>query len=196
MPQVCAIRFPRWLPLALGLFFSSKQYTVVALPLAALLLPTFSWKKYILLLLQAAAVVAVLIVPFLLWDPAGLWFGLAGFHMAVPMRSDALTLSALLVTHGFRAVPGWFSALAIVCAVCFALKYAPRTPSGFAMSVALVAVVTFILSKQAFAGYYFYCAGALCLGLAAAEFDLPPNTVFGLVKLTSSEAPLIKVGSV
>lgn len=193
---VCAVRFPRWLPLALGLFFSSKQYTVVALPLAALLLPKFSWKKYILLLVQAGAVVAVLILPFLLWDPAGLWFGLAGFHMAVPMRPDALTFSALLVTHGLPPVPGWFAILAIACAEYFALKYAPRTPSGFAMSVALLSLVTFVLSKQAFAGYYFYSAGALCLGLAAAEFDLSPTTVFGLVRVPSSESPLAKAGNV
>lgn len=192
----CALRSPRWLPIALGLFFSSKQFTVVAVPLAALLLPEFSWKKYLLLLMQAGAVIGVLLLPFLLWDPSGLWFDLAGFHLAVPMRADALTFSAILVSHGFRSVPGWFAVLAITCAAGFALKYAPRTPAGFAISVALVSLVTFVFSKQAFCGYYFYCAGALCLGLATAEFDLAPSTIFGLVKVSSSEAFPAKVGSV
>jgi hypothetical protein len=41
----CALRAPRWLPIALGLFLASKQYTVVTVPLAALLLPKFSWKQ-------------------------------------------------------------------------------------------------------------------------------------------------------
>ena len=190
----CALRAPRWLPIALGLFFASKQYTIVALPLSALLLPEFSWKKYLLLLTRAGAVVAVLLLPFLLWDPSGLWFGLVGFHLAVPMRTDALTLSALLVTHGFRTVPGWLVVLAIASASWFALKYASRTPAGFAVSVALVSLVTFVFSKQAFCGYYFYCAGALCLGLATAEFDLSPNTIFGLVKVSSSEASLPRLG--
>jgi hypothetical protein len=40
---LAAHRDPRLLPFAFGLFLSSKQYSLLALPLAVLLLPRFSW---------------------------------------------------------------------------------------------------------------------------------------------------------
>jgi len=182
----CALKAPRWLPFALGLFFASKQYTIVTAPLAAVLLTRFSWKRYFLLMSKAGAIVIATLLPFALWDPVGLWFGLVGFHMTVPLRADALTVTALLATHGLRAVPGWFAGLTVLSAIGFALKYSSRTPAGFAISVALVTLVAFMFSKQAFAGYYFYCAGALCLGLAASDFDSASMPVFGLVRLPSA----------
>ena len=126
---LAARRAPKWLPVALGLFFASKQYSFLAVPLAAMLIPRFSWKAYLSMLARAVAVAALVTVPFLLWDPRGFWWSLVGFRLATPLRLDALSFSALLAVHGFHVIPQWGVMLAVIAAVGFALRKASRTPA-------------------------------------------------------------------
>lgn len=176
-----AYKAPRMLPVALGLFLASKQYSLLAVPLAALLLPRFSWKSYLFLVAGAGAVAAVITLPFALWDHRGFWQSLVTFQVSAPFRPDALSISALLVKHGFSPVPQWLIAAAVLATIVFALMKAPRTPSGFAVSLALVSLVFFVANKQAFCNYYFFSAGALCLGIASAGRD-PSRASFALVR--------------
>jgi hypothetical protein len=44
-----------------------------------------------------------------------------------------------------------------------------RTPSGFALAVSALFLAFFVLNKQAFANYYFFVIGALCVAVAAAD---------------------------
>ena len=189
---VCARKAPRLLPLALGLFLASKQYSLFAVPLAALLIPSFSWQKYLTLLTKAAAVAAVVTVPFLLWDPHGFWWSLVTFQVAAPFRPDALSFSALLFRHALPAIPQWFVLVAVLGAITFALKRATPTPSAFAASLALTSLTFFIINKQAFCNYYFFSVGALCLSIASADYS-PVTELFALTKLprtpSSSEVP-------
>jgi hypothetical protein len=182
----CAKRFPGSLPLALGLFFASKQYCLLFAPIAALLLPKFSWKDYFWLITKAGAVATITILPFALWGAHGLWRSLVIFQIVAPFRTDALSFSNLLVRHGFPAIPQWGVLLAVVAATWFALKKAPRTPAGFAASVALISLVFFVLNKQAFCNYYFFSAGALCIGLASAERD-PSDACFALLRMPQDQ---------
>lgn len=177
-----AKRDQRWLPLFLGLFFASKQYSLLAVPLAALLLPRFSWKEYTRLLVKAGGVATALTLPFFLWDPRGFWWGLMGFHLHVPLRLDALSFSALLGRHGFPPIPEWFVMLAVLAAVIFALTKAPRTPAGFAISLGMVSLVFFVLNKLAFCNYYFFCAGALCLGISSTAYN-SGEKLFAVIKV-------------
>ena len=179
----CAKKSPALLPVALGLFFASKQYSLLALPIVGLLLPKFSWKSYLWLLVTAGAVGGVLSIPFLYWDPRGFWQSLVAFHLASPFRLDALSLPALFARHGFHAIPEWGALLGVAIGIGFALKKAPRTAGGFAASLALISLIFFILNKQAFCNYYFFCAGALCIALSASEYNLS-DTLFGLVRLS------------
>jgi len=176
-----AHRNPRLLPFAFGLFLSSKQYALLALPLAVLLLPRFSWKQYLALLAKACSVAAITLIPFLIWDPRGLWWSLVTFLVLLPFRTDALSFSAALVTHGLPSIPQWFVALATMATTALALWKAPRTPSAFAISFALVSLCFFVLNKQAFGNYYFLSFGALCVGLSSAAHEL--NRDFAAVEI-------------
>jgi hypothetical protein len=160
------------LPLALGLFLASKQYSVLALPLAALLLPRFSWKRYLSTIAIALSVALVLALPFLFADPRGLWWSLVTFQMLAPLRSDALSFSAVLVNHGSSPIPQWCIVLAIIAVTALVLWKAPRTPATFSLSLAMVSLVFFVLNKQAFVNYYFFSFGALCVGQAASAREV------------------------
>ena len=174
---LAAKKLPGMVPAALGLFFASKQYSVLAVPLAVLLLPNFSWKAYVSLLARAGAVVAIVTLPFLAWDPRGFWWSLVTFHALAPVRSDALSWSAALVAHGLSPIPAWCVALTIVAATAFVLWRVRPSPSAFAISLALVSLLFFVLNKQAFANYYFFCFGALCVGLASATNGMGPDFI-------------------
>ena len=178
----------RWLPVALGLFFASKQYSLLAAPLAVLLLPRFSWKSYLSLLAKAGAVAGFVTLPFLLWDPQGLWWSLVGFRVIVPLRLDALSFSALLATHGYREIPQWGVAVVVIAGIIFALTKAPKSPAAFAASLGLVSLLFFVFNIAAFCNYYFFCGGALCLGLSSAAYD-KGETLLALVKWSPSTVP-------
>lgn len=163
-----AKRSPGWMPAVLGLFFASKQYSLLAAPLAVLLLPKFSWRAYLSLLARAGAVTAIVTLPFLAWDPRGFWWSLVTFHSLAPVRPDALSWSAALVTHGLSPIPQWCVAVVIIAATVLILAKVRPAPSTFSVSLAIVSLLFFVLNKQAFANYYFFCFGALCVGLASA----------------------------
>lgn len=180
-----ACKAPRILPVALGLFLASKQYSLLAVPLAALLLPKFSWKSYLSLVIGAGAVAAVITLPFALWDYHGFWWSLVTFQVAAPFRPDALSISALLARHGLSPVPQWLIVAAVLATTVFALNRSPRTPSGFAASLALVSLIFFVANKQAFCNYYFFSAGTLCLSIASAGRD-PSTANFILARQENS----------
>jgi hypothetical protein len=180
---LAATKSQRWMPVALGLFFASKQYSFLAAPLAVLLLPKFSWKAYLWLLAKAGAVAAAVTLPFLLWDPQGFWWSLFGFRLGVPLRLDALSVSALLATHGYREIPQWGVALVVITSIVFALTKAPRTPAAFAASLGLVSLVFFVFNIAAFCNYYFFCGGALCLAASGSAYD-SGETLLAVVKLS------------
>ena len=180
---VSAHKWPMMLPVALGLFLASKQYTLLAVPLAVLLFPKFSWKAYLSLIAKAGAIAAVVTVPFAFLDAQGCWRSLVTFQIAQPLRLDALSYSALLVRHSLPPIPQWSVVLAVVLSIGFALKWASRTPSAFAGSLALVLLVFFVLNKQAFCNYYFFCAGALCLSAASPD---SASSIFMLIKLPAA----------
>jgi hypothetical protein len=187
-----ARKAPNLLPLALGAFLASKQYSLLAVPLALLLLPEFSWKQYLSLVLRSGTVAAIVNLPFAVWDARGFWWSLVTFQVAAPMRPEALSFSALLVRHGSSPIPQWFVAMAVVSAMTFVLLYARRSPSDFAASLALVSLVFFVLNKQAFCNYYFFSAGALCLSIAAGGFG--SGDLFTLARLPGrniSQSPII-----
>jgi hypothetical protein len=176
-----ACKAPRMLPFALGLFLASKQYSLLAVPLAALLLPTFSWKRYLSLVIEGGAFAAAITVPFAFWDHHGFWWSLVTFQVAAPFRPDALSISALLARHGLSPVPQWLIVAAVLATTVFALTRSRRAPSGFAASLALVSLVFFVANKQAFCNYYFFSAGALCLSIASAGRD-PSTASFTLAR--------------
>jgi hypothetical protein len=70
----------------------------------------------------------------------------------------------------------WVAFAGVAVASAVALWRAPRTPAGFAASIALVYGVFFALNKQAFSNYYYFVVGALCVALAAHSRTSAPPT--------------------
>lgn len=170
----CACHQSRWLPVALGLFFATKQYLILAAPLTFFLLPAgWTWRGWARLLFLTAVVAAAVTLPFALWDWAAFWKSTVTVQKIAPFRWDALSFIVWWGFHGhgeqvklanYAVFP---AAVASLMALAIALWRSPRTVAGFAASLALVSLAFFAFNKQAFCNYYFFVIGAICCALSA-----------------------------
>lgn len=170
----CAVRQSRWLPVSLGLFLATKQYLILAVPLTFFLLPPgWKWRDWIWLLMKAALAAAVMTLPFALWDFAAFWKSTVTVQQIAPFRWDALSFIVWWGFHGhgdqvklpnYAVLP---AAVALLIALAIALRRSPRTPAGFAASLALLSLAFFAFNKQAFCNYYFFVIGAICCAISA-----------------------------
>ena len=168
-----AVKRPRWLPLALGLFLASKQYNFLALPFAGYLIQPFSWKAYWRLLGLSIAVALATALPFALWNFHALWHDLVLFHLAAPVRHDALSFA---IPFPFYMKIGPLLLLAFI--VWAARRRAPQV-AMFAAAYGMALMLFVSASKQAFINYYFLIGQALLL-TAVSLFPVsgarPPET--------------------
>ena len=191
----CASRRSRLLPLALGLFLATKQYLIVAVPLTFFLLPSgWRWRDWAWLLVKSAIVAAAVTLPLALWNWHEFWRSTVTVQELAPFRWDSLSY---LVFYGkaranFHALdfPIWlvsrnltvtdaptaviWSTLAAGAMLVLSLRRSPRTPAGFAASLALVSLAFFSFNKQAFCNYYFFVIGSICCAIAAWEAQIQP----------------------
>jgi len=165
----CARRWPRALPLALGLLLAIKQ-TMVFIPLLAFLLVggLGGWRDWLCLHWRAGLVALVVTLPLVLGEVRGFVTAVITLQLYQPQRSDALSYVAALARAGLPA-PTWLAFVAIVPVLALALWRGARGPAGFATAVGALYLVFFVLNKQAFCNYYFFALGALCCGIAATQ---------------------------
>ena len=169
---LCAFRFRRALPYAVGLFFAVKQYGVLAAPLLALLLPRpLSWREIWGLVWKAGATALAVTLPLALVDPKAFVRDVVLFQVQQPFRWDSLSFLAWLARGTGAPLPGWLGFLALAALTALGLWRAPRTPAGFALGVGLAFFGFFAFGKQAFANYYLFVLGALCLAVSASAPD-------------------------
>lgn len=157
-------RWPRFLPCMLGLLFASKQYMVLVLPAAVLLLPKRGRVRFAALAVLAATAVTL---PFLLWNPAAFVRGTVLFNAGVVFRLDSLSYPAFLARRFGLAVPFWPSFLALLAGMGATAWKQRRAANAFALAVGFGFLVFFPLNKAAFWNYYFAAAGALCVAIAS-----------------------------
>ena len=160
---LAAARRSRWLPVALGLFFACKQYSVLAVPLVALLLSPFTWRAYFRLLAAALLIAGAVTAPFALWNIHSFWQGVIKWQLVQPFRPDALIFSVLAARLGLPRISQVLVVIAAAAATVWSLLKAPRRSSAFAGCFALVMLIFFCLNKQAFVNYYFLVIGATLL---------------------------------
>ena len=176
----CAARHPRTAPYVLGLFLAVKQYAVLALPLVLLLArPPMTWAGSRAVVVRAVLAGAAVTLPLALLDVPGFLRAVVTLQFAQPFRPEALSYLGLLAGPVVPGLPlpappfGTGVAFAVAAAVGgLALWRAARTPAGFALAVSALFLAFFVLNKQAFANYYFFVIGALCVAVAAAD---PPE---------------------
>jgi hypothetical protein len=164
----CATRYPKFLPIMLGLFFASKQYLIFMLPISLLFIANkSSWRDRLNLYGWMGATMVAVTAPLAFWNlPAFLWnVGAAQWY--TPFRIDALSYLALYA-HVFNQAPSFLIGfLALVIALFAVWRIAPRTPSGFALSLAWCLAVFLAFNKQAFCNYYFLVIGAIFCAFAS-----------------------------
>jgi hypothetical protein len=158
-----AIKWPRLLPFALGLFLASKQYV----PAAAVFFFVGSrpLRESIVLLAKATIVALAVTLPVALWNIPAFWHSVVELQFRQPFRADAISYlswmgEAFWVKSAILLIP--FAAfLATTLLVLWR-----RRSVGFAAVCALCFLVFFSLNKQAFANYYFFVIGAMACAVA------------------------------
>jgi len=161
--------------LLLGLAISSKQYMVLVL---APLLLVYARRHLVRILAVAAAVAAVIAVPFLVADPAAFLHGVLKFQVLQPFRPDALSWPAAIVALGGPVLPSWpafvLAGATFAVTVRRELTVARALLAGGAFWAVLV-----IFNKQAFLNYYWFALGLLAAGVAALAADRAAPLVGG-----------------
>ena len=166
-----ASRRSRWTFVPLGLFFASKQYAFVILPLVWLIpLPDAneSLRQRLRLIAEAAAVAIGVSLPFLIWNPAALYHDLVTVQLLAPFRPESLSLPGWWFSSATagRHLPTWLGFAALIPTTALALWRPRPSAARFATAVALVMMGFFFCSKMAFVNYYVCVLGALAAAVA------------------------------
>jgi hypothetical protein len=172
-----AARAPRWLPVALGLFFAIKQYNVIFLPLLFLLLPRpLDWRRSLRFLGVMVLTGAIVSLPLALWNWPAFWNSNVTIQIKQPFRHDAFSYLALIANTrpGNFDPPRWWSMIPFALLLptwAILLWRLPRNMTGFVLGVAGTSIVFLFFNRQAFLNYHTFAAGALLLAVAVMEKD-------------------------
>jgi hypothetical protein len=169
-----AVRKPRgWmLPISLGLLVATKQYMIVAFPLAWLLTqPDQRGRDWLRLIIIASIAGAMVTLPFMVWNLGGFMKSVVELQFQERFRLDSLSLLSWIHYSGIGTLTPErilaASGLALIVTLIVSLWRASRTPAGFAAAIALVLLCVFVSSKKAFCNYYFCGLGVMCASIAA-----------------------------
>lgn len=167
---VCAIRYPRALPIALGLMLASKQYLPAAIGFIPLLNRNDKWA----VAGKAMITAALVSLPLALWSPAAFINSTISYQLKAPYRPDSLSFVAW---WGYGkpgwAVPFWLSFVALGGTLGWCLARMERGVQSFVSAFAFCFFVFITLSKQTFINYHYLI---LVAGfLAAAVENLNPR---------------------
>ncbi|MGI8871208.1 MAG: hypothetical protein ACR2KI_01225 [Candidatus Limnocylindria bacterium] len=171
----CAVRAPRFLPVALGLVLGMKQYLA---PLALLAIPLLRRQRphgWVRALVVSLAVAALVAVPFVLWDPGGFWQSVVRLQFLQPYRVDSRSFLALLVGKHQPGALQWVAFGLAGSAMLLVLIRGVATPARLAVGVAFIYLAFFAFSKQSFMNYYYFCIAALCAAVAIDDASEPPD---------------------
>jgi hypothetical protein len=175
----CALRWPRALPYALGLFLSTKQYSILTLPLLPLLVEgRHHWKMLRDIVLKGILVAVAINLPFMMWNFHEFFRALVEFQFLQPFREDAL--SYLVFIHNKYPgvhLPIWISLLPLVVIIPVCLRRLASSPAGFAAAVTAVHLFFFAFNKQAFCNYYYFVIATACWSVAASNFPAKAKLV-------------------
>ncbi|MEP7117655.1 MAG: glycosyltransferase 87 family protein [Acidobacteriota bacterium] len=150
-----------------GLAAATKQYVVLAVPLALLLprAPGRSWWHNVAV---ATAAGAAATVPVALFDLTGLVQSVVLVQVREVLRMDALSLAVPYAQAVGDPLPGLAYGLIVVAVVAVTAWRAPRTTAGFSAALAVTLFTTFAIGKKAFCNYYVLVLALLAIAIATA----------------------------
>ena len=160
---------------AVGLAIATKQYVVLAGPLAWLLRRRAGdwWRQPVI----AGAVAAAAMLPGVVFDPRGFFHSAVLVQVRERLRYDALSFAVTFAHATGTELPGLVYVALVAGAVALAAWRAPRTPAGFAAGLGAVLLTTFAVGKKAFCNYYFFVIAVLALAIAASGADTDRDAV-------------------
>jgi hypothetical protein len=165
MVAFSALRRPRWLFFALGLYVCLKQHMFIGIPALFLLLPRpVPWGEAARLTAKGAAVAGAVTLPFFLWGPRA--FVASVIDIREMFRTDSLAFLAWLHNHGIATLSKWAGLLAIFPVVVIGLRRAPLTVGGFALLAGVTHFTLYIWSTHAFCNEYYNVVGSLWCAVA------------------------------
>ena len=170
-----AIRAPRFQGVAVGLLIAVKQYLLLGLPLAMLLLARRTRERWRLGLIATATAVVVT-APLALWDLGAFYRSTVEFLALQPYRADSLTFLALMPSDA-TAIRSLTAFALLLPALAFVELRSPRTPAMYAGAFAFLLLVFFAFGRQGSINYYFMVIGALCVAVAADDWAAGERTV-------------------
>ncbi len=165
-----------------GVFFTSKQYLIVLVPIA--LLATSTWRHVFAL----GAGSLILWLPWIVLDVRALWNATFQTHLDRPARKDALTISAWRLNHGLMPLRRWLPiATGLVGAILSGLRF--KTPQRIPLYVGMVLLPMLLVSPQAFGNYYTLAYWSFIVGLASfPAHDARPEVSWAWKSIASSFA--------
>ena len=155
---------PRAVVVAMGLFLSAKQNSIMVIPW----LMERKWNKTILM---GGVLAALACLPFVIWSLHDFLADVVLFQLRQPFRPDALGLPALIAMITGWQAPTWISLAAWAAGTSWILHRGKiRNESDTIRAWTFTAVtcyfMLFMLAKQAFCNYYYF-VGLLMIAAAA-----------------------------
>ena len=164
----CAKQYPKFLPIALGLLFASKQYLLFVLPISLLFAANkTSWRSLFNFYGWMGGTMVAVTAPLALWDLHAFLWNVGAAQWYTPFRPDALSYLALYARVFDKTPSVMISFLALAVALVLVWRFVPRTPTGFALSLAWCMAIFLAFNKQAFCNYYFLVVGAIFCAFAS-----------------------------
>jgi hypothetical protein len=160
-----------WGALSLVLLLTVKQYAVLWLPLEKTVRRQLGLRTLIAGVVASAVLVLAALVP----DPSGFWRAVVETQFLQPYRPDSVSLAVDLVNAGLPlpvVALSVGSLLAGLGAALWVRATAPDSASWAALGIGLSLLTCVLLSKQAFANYYFLVNACVVVGIALWPHEL------------------------
>ena len=154
-----------WGVVSVALLLSVKQYAIFWLPLEKFVRHRLGWRP----LLGGVLIAAVLVVAAFLSDPGGFWEAVVRAQFVQPYRPDSLSLAVDLAEAGLPIHRTGMSVAALLAGFGVAFWVRSRAPESVTwtvLGIGMALLASVLLSKQAFANYYFLVHACVVLAIA------------------------------
>jgi hypothetical protein len=161
---------------ALAAAATVKQYGVLWI-LPAWSTGRLEWRKMI----AGAAVAALVMLPFVIWDPKAFWLGNVYFQISGPLRPDSLTvLSAVYLLTATR-LPSALGFIAAILMTWLVLRRPTKDLASAVLGEGAILLAFFAFNKVGDMNYYWLINAVLALAIvvSAAEARSPETTAQG-----------------
>jgi hypothetical protein len=122
-------------------------------------------------ILVALLLTACVMAPFAFWDPAALWLGNVVYLTSSPLRTDSLSIPAVVAVAAGRQTPMWVGLAAAGAVAAAVIARRPSQLSAVAFAGAAIYLALFLFARLAHANYYWMVGAVLNLAVVASAAE-------------------------